>query len=131
MAQWLERWADDPKVEGSNPVRSTRKNSQKICADSLSVCPGQPPCVYGQHTKDHVRTLKDPVVHVRVRWIDYGNTKITSLHLYPRRRNVAGQVAEELKTVTLYATSPMEERRRRRRSWRRMAACGRDLTFWD
>ena len=35
--------------------------------------------------------------------MDYGNTEITRMHLYPRRRNVAVQVAEELKTVT-YAT---------------------------
>ena len=26
VAQWLERWTGDPKVEGSNPVRSTRKH---------------------------------------------------------------------------------------------------------
>ena len=25
LAQWLERWTGDPKVRGSNPVRSTRK----------------------------------------------------------------------------------------------------------
>ena len=25
MVQWLERWTGDPKVEGSNPLRSTRK----------------------------------------------------------------------------------------------------------
>ena len=25
LAQWLERWTRDPKVEGSNPVKSTRK----------------------------------------------------------------------------------------------------------
>ena len=31
---------------------------------------------------------------------DYGNTKIASMHLNPGRRNVAAQVAEELKTVT-------------------------------
>ena len=41
---------------------------------------------------------------------NYGNTKITSMHLYSRRRNVAAQVVEELKMVT-YATLPMEERR--------------------
>ena len=40
LAQWLERWTGDPKVEGSNPVRSTRKTSsvfesKKGCADSL------------------------------------------------------------------------------------------------
>ena len=46
--------------------------------------------------------------------VDYGNMKITSMNLYPQRRNVAAQVAEKFKTVT-YATSPMEERRRRRR----------------
>ena len=33
------------------------------------------------------------------------------MHLYPRRRNVAAQVADELKAVT-YATPPMEERRK-------------------
>ena len=31
--------------------------------------------------------------------------------LYPRRRNVAAQVAEELKTVTYAKPPPMEERR--------------------
>ena len=39
--------------------------------------------------------------------MDYGNTKIPSMHLYPRRLNVAAQVAEELKTVT------MEEHRKK------------------
>ena len=56
--------------------------------------------------------VKDPVVHgVRVP-VDYGNTNITSMHLCPRRRNVAAQVAEELKTDT-YATAPMEKRRKK------------------
>ena len=32
--------------------------------------------------------------------VDYRNTKITSMHLYPRRLNVAAQVAEKLKRVT-------------------------------
>ena len=33
VAQWLERWTGDPKVEGSNPVRSTRKTSEskRLC----------------------------------------------------------------------------------------------------
>ena len=36
LAQWLERWTEDPKVEGSNPVRSTRKTlsfseSKRLC----------------------------------------------------------------------------------------------------
>ena len=48
--------------------------------------------------------------------MDYGNTKITSMQLYPRRWNVAAQVVKELKTVT-YATprNPMEERRKKER----------------
>ena len=37
---------------------------------------------------------------------------MTSMHLYPRRRNVAAQVANDLKTVT-YATPPMEGRRKK------------------
>ena len=40
--------------------------------------------------------------------------KITSMHLYPRRWNVAAQVVEELKAVT-YATPPMEEHRMKRK----------------
>ena len=43
--------------------------------------------------------------------MDYGNTEIPSMYLYPRRRNVATQVAKELKTVT-YTAPPMEERRK-------------------
>ena len=44
--------------------------------------------------------------------MDCGNTKITSMRLYPRRRNVAAQVAEEFKRNPItYATPPMEERR--------------------
>ena len=66
------------------------------------MCP-TPVCIR-THTKDHVRMLNNPVVHARV-LVDYGNTKITSMHLYPQRRNVAVQVAEELKTVTYAAPS--------------------------
>ena len=62
LAQWLERWTGDPKVERSNPVRSTKNNFEffrgnKGCADSLSVCP-TPVCSIRSHTKDHVRTLQ-------------------------------------------------------------------------
>ena len=36
LAQWLERWTGDPKIEGSNPVRSTKKplsfsESKRLC----------------------------------------------------------------------------------------------------
>ena len=36
VAQWLERWTGDPKVEGLNPVRSTEKTetfseSERLC----------------------------------------------------------------------------------------------------
>ena len=60
--------------------------------------------------KDHVRTLKI------LSLVNYGNMKITSMHLYPhaQRWNVATQVAEELKTVT-YAIPHMEERRKKKR----------------
>ena len=79
--------------------------SRNGCADPLSVCS---PCVYARIRK---------TMHTRYRScspcqssVDCGNTKITSMHLYPgRRRNVAALVAEELKTVT-YAAPPMEER---------------------
>ena len=37
------------------------------------------------------------------------------MRLYPRRRNVAAQMAEKLKTVT-YDTPPMEERRKKTKS---------------
>ena len=61
VAQLVERWTGDPKVEGSNPVRCTRKtlsfsDSKKGCVDSLSVCPT--PVRIRTHTKDHVHTLK-------------------------------------------------------------------------
>ena len=46
--------------------------------------------------------------------VDYGNMKIISMHLDSRRRNVAAQVAEELKTDT-YATPSMEERRKKKK----------------
>ena len=34
LAQLLERWTGDSKVEGSNPVRSTRKT----CSESKWLC---------------------------------------------------------------------------------------------
>ena len=73
--------------------------SQKGCADSLSVCPT--PVSIHTHTKDHVRTLK---IHDREFGGLWKYEKITSLHLYPppKRRNVAAQMAEELKTVIRY-----------------------------
>ena len=40
---------------------------KKCCADSVSVCP-TPVCIR-THKNDHARTLKDPVIHVRIRWI--------------------------------------------------------------
>ena len=48
--------------------------------------------------------IKNPVVHVKS-LVDYGSMKITSMHLYPQRWNVAVQVVEELKTIT-YSTPP-------------------------
>ena len=60
VAQLVERRLQYPMdfmIRGSNTVRSSSKiceSFSKCCADSLSVCP---------------TTVKDPVVHVRVRWI--------------------------------------------------------------
>ena len=101
MAQWLECWTWDLKIEGSNPVRSTRKTSffpsQKGCADSLSVCPTYV-CIR-THTENHVRTLKilysvselgglskhennqhalvPPITNGHIRYPSYGGTQIT------------------------------------------------------
>ena len=83
--------------------------SQKGCADSLSVCVPNPH-VYMHACETPCMHVKDPVVHVKSS-VDYGNTKITSMHMYPRRWNVAAQVAEELKMVTC-ASPPIEERRK-------------------
>ena len=72
----------------------------------------QPPCVYAPIRKTmYARTKSCSPCKSSM---DYGNTKITSKHLYPGRRNVAAQVADELKTVT-YATPPMEERTKKER----------------
>ena len=67
-----------------------------------------PPGVYTHAYERPCTHVKDPVVHVSL--VDYGNTKITSMHVYPRRQNVAAQLAEELRTVTYrYATPPLED----------------------
>ena len=47
------------------------------------------------------------------------------MHLYPQRRNVAAQVAEELKTVT-FTTPPMEECGEKKE---KKKTC--DVTLWD
>ena len=60
--------------------------------------------------------------------MDYENTKITSMHfLYPRRRDVAAHVAEELKPVT-YTTPPIEERRKKSRR-KKLTGIIRDSDF--
>ena len=41
--------------------------------------------------------------------------EITSMHLYPRKRNMPAQVADELKTVT-HATPHMEEQKERKKT---------------
>ena len=48
VAQWLECWTEDPKVEGSNPVRSTRKTDFfQVKKVVLTHCRcAQPLCVY-------------------------------------------------------------------------------------
>ena len=52
LGQWLQCWTGDQKVEGSNPIRNTRKTfSKRLCWLAIGVR------IY-MHTKDHVRTLK-------------------------------------------------------------------------
>ena len=100
----VRAWTGDPKVEGSNPVRSTRKpwvfsGVKKVvltrcwCAQAL--------CVY-----THIHTLKI-LQSMSVWWIMHKNNQHA---LVPPEDDVGAQVAEELKTVT-YANPPMEERR--------------------
>ena len=74
-------------------------------------CAQLDPCVYTHAHEDHVfmlKILRSPCPSS----VDYGNTKITSVHLHPRRRNVAAQVAEELRTVTC-TTPPMQKGRKK------------------
>ena len=88
-------------------------------------CAQQPlPRVYTHAYERSCTHVKDPVVHVKG-LVDYGNTKINGMHFCNpplRRRNVAAQVTEELKTVTYATTLPMEERRERQRE--RVCMCG-------
>ena len=58
--------------------------------------------IHGSPTFVRVELVKSPEVTL---------CKITSIHLYPRRRDVAAQVVEELKAAT-YATPLIEERRK-------------------
>ena len=72
LAQWLERWTGDPKVEGSNPVRSTRKTFKffRVRKVVLTRCRrAQPPRVNTHAYERPCTHVKDSVVHVRVRWI--------------------------------------------------------------
>ena len=67
LARWLECRTGDPKVEGSNPIRSTRKTfsgSKRLCWLAVSV---PNPCLYTHAYKRSCTHVKDPVVHVRVR----------------------------------------------------------------
>ena len=99
------------KGRGFKSRQEHKKNrvflSQKGIADSLSVCP-TPVCIYM-----HIIYVRQ-CMHVKgpcQSSVDYGNTKITSMHLYPQRWNVAAQVVEEIKTVT-YATPQGKKRKR-------------------
>ena len=67
----VEHWTGDPKVEGSNPIRSTRKTStfsesKRLCWLAVSVLN---PRVYTHEYERPCTHITDPVVHVRVRWI--------------------------------------------------------------
>ena len=72
LAQWLERWTEYPKVEGSNPVRSTRNLFEFVRVKKFVLircrC-AQPPVVYTHEYERPCTHVIDYVVHVRVRWI--------------------------------------------------------------
>ena len=52
LAQWLECWTGDPKVEGLNPVRSTKKYFIRVKKVVLTRCRcARPPCVYARIQK--------------------------------------------------------------------------------
>ena len=64
-------WRFYPKVEGLNPVRSTRKTELFwVKQVVLTHCRcAQPSCVYMHSYERPCTHVKDPVVHVRVWWI--------------------------------------------------------------
>ena len=75
VAQWVQRrtreQSKDPRFE---PRLRQKHKKKKCCAESLSVCPTE--CVYARlRMITYVRTLKDHVVHVRVRWITKTRTE--------------------------------------------------------
>ena len=65
LAQWLERWTGVPKVEGSNPVRSTEKTLSFSRVKKVVLIR----CWYTHAYERPCTHFKDPVVHVRVQWI--------------------------------------------------------------
>ena len=88
LVHLVEGRTRDPKTGGSNPacVMSTRKISEsffRVKNVVLTRCRcAPPPRVYTRtHKNDHVRTLRDPVVHVRVRWNTESRLKRPSMHL--------------------------------------------------
>ena len=79
----VESRTPDPKSRGSNPVRSTRNNSDfflRVENVVLTRCQcAQPQCVYCSHNNDDVRTLKDHV-SPNESSVDYRITKRPSTH---------------------------------------------------
>ena len=71
-------------------------------------------CVGLDLAKPNLR-LKNPNQRIINNFNNLFSEGENQLTYHPRRRNVAAQVAEELKTVT-YATPPMEERRKKRKT---------------
>ena len=73
-----------PKGRGFESGRQDHKNNfaffpnQKGCADALSVCPSP---------RENTHAYERPRTHVSPcqSSVDYGNTTITSMHLYPRK----------------------------------------------
>ena len=75
VAQLVECRTQDPKDPGSNPVtvRSTRNICEFFWVQNVVLthcqCAQPNPCVYTHSQKWSCTHVKDPVVHVRIRWI--------------------------------------------------------------
>ena len=123
LAQWLDRAVDWRSKGRGFESRQEHKNNfeflriKKVCADSLSVCP-TPVCIYTRAYERPCTRVKDPVVHVRVRWIMETPKKHRHALVPPKTGMWLPTLAEELKTAT-YTTPPVEERRKKERKTER------------
>ena len=73
------------RIPSGAQEKLSKPKAEKGCADSLSVCPTEPPCVYACTRK--TMYARERSCSPCQSLVDDGNQKITSMQLYPRRRN--------------------------------------------